>query len=159
MQQAAVKASMGEEREYAGFWKRFGAMVIDSLILVGPLVIFSIVLVASIDTMDPDTSLALYVLVYALTMIEILLYFPICHSSKWQATFGKRAVGIKVIRPNGDRVSFWRAFGREWARALSGIFFIGYIMAAFTANKQALHDMIADTVVVRDPQKKPKKLE
>jgi uncharacterized RDD family membrane protein YckC len=67
-----------------------------------------------------------------------------------QATVGKLAIGIKVTDLDGGRISFWRALGRTFAKIISGIIlFIGYIMAAFTERKQALHDKIADTLVVK----------
>ena len=59
------------------------------------------------------------------------------------------AVGIKLVRGDGERVSFWRAFGRLFATILSSlILMIGYLMAGFTERKQALHDMVCDTLVV-----------
>ena len=71
------------------------------------------------------------------------------HSSGNQASLGKMAIGIKVVRTDGSRISFWRAFGRYWALIPSAIILgIGYLMAAFTDRKQALHDMICDTLVV-----------
>ena len=66
------------------------------------------------------------------------------------ATPGKLAVGLKVIRSNGAPVAIGRAFGRHFAKYLSGmILAIGYIMAGFDAEKRALHDMICDTRVVK----------
>ncbi len=60
------------------------------------------------------------------------------------------ALGIKVTDLEGNRISFGRALGRNVAKILSAlIFYIGFIMAAFTAKKQALQDMIANTLVVK----------
>jgi len=59
------------------------------------------------------------------------------------------AVGIKVVRGNGERLTKARAFGRYWAMLLSSFTLgIGFLMAAFTERKQGLHDMICDTLVV-----------
>lgn len=78
------------------------------------------------------------------------LYFALQESSSAQATLGKRVLGIKVIDYEGRRIGFARATGRFWGKTLSGILFnIGYIMAAFTARKQALHDILAQTLVIR----------
>jgi uncharacterized RDD family membrane protein YckC len=78
-------------------------------------------------------------------------YFSWMESSKFQATLGKMAMGIVVTDTNGQRISFGRATGRYFAKYISGFLLaIGYIMAAFTERKQALHDMIAGTVVSRD---------
>ena len=65
------------------------------------------------------------------------------------ASPGKLAIGIKVVRSDGETISFLRGFGRYFGYMLSGVILcIGYLMAAFTDRKQALHDMICDTVVV-----------
>ena len=71
-------------------------------------------------------------------------------SSSNQATVGKMALGIQVTDLEGNRISFGKALGRNLAKIISAlIFYIGFIMAAFTAKKQALHDMIAGTLVVK----------
>jgi uncharacterized RDD family membrane protein YckC len=67
----------------------------------------------------------------------------------WATTVGKRAFSAYVVRPDGSPVGFWRALGREFAKILSAlILFIGFIMVGFRSDKRALHDLIADTVVV-----------
>ncbi|MNJ58800.1 RDD family protein [compost metagenome] len=77
------------------------------------------------------------------------LYYAILESSKLQGTFGKKALGIIVVDQYYERVSFGRASGRFWSRILSFLtIYVGYIMAAFTKKKQALHDLIAQTYVV-----------
>jgi len=71
-------------------------------------------------------------------------------SSSRQATPGKMALGLRVTDLNGQRISFDQATGRHFAKYLSRvILLIGYIMAAFTERKQALHDMIGGTLVVK----------
>jgi uncharacterized RDD family membrane protein YckC len=71
-------------------------------------------------------------------------------SSSWQATLGKKAVGIVVTDLDGNRISFARAFGRYFAKLISLITLcIGYMMAGFTEKKQCLHDMICGTLVVK----------
>jgi uncharacterized RDD family membrane protein YckC len=77
------------------------------------------------------------------------LYFAILESSVWQATLGKRALGVVVTDLSGDRISFGRATGRHFAHYLSAIFLIGFLVQPFTAKRQALHDKIAGTLVVR----------
>jgi len=70
-------------------------------------------------------------------------------SSDKQATMGKMALGIIVTDLEGNRVSFGRATGRYFAKILSAlILLIGYMMTGFTQKKQALHDMIAGTLVI-----------
>jgi len=78
------------------------------------------------------------------------LYFSLMESSAWQATLGKKALGLTVTDLEGRRISFGRATGRYFAKIISSlILFIGYIMAGFTEKKQALHDLIAGTLVLR----------
>lgn len=78
------------------------------------------------------------------------IYEAVMESSSKQATLGKMALGLKVTDEQGRRISFVRATGRYFSKIISGmILCIGYIMAGFTARKQALHDMIAGTLVTR----------
>jgi uncharacterized RDD family membrane protein YckC len=71
--------------------------------------------------------------------------------SEWQATVGKKVLGLMVTDMAGRRVSFGRSTGRHFAKIITNMVpaFIGYIMAGFTEKKQALHDMIAGCLVVR----------
>ena len=81
------------------------------------------------------------------------IYEVAMESSAKQATVGKMALGLKVTDLEGRRISFARATGRHFAKLISGmIFLVGYIMAGFTQRKQALHDMIAGTLVQRTSQ-------
>jgi uncharacterized RDD family membrane protein YckC len=77
------------------------------------------------------------------------LYEAMMHSSSWQATLGKRALGMIVTDLDGRRLSFGRATGRHFAKWLSAMILgIGFIMVAFAPKKQGLHDMVAGTVVI-----------
>jgi uncharacterized RDD family membrane protein YckC len=79
------------------------------------------------------------------------LYFALQESSAAQATLGKRAMALKVTDDYGRRIGFGRASGRFFGKIISGvILFIGYALAGWTARKQALHDMLAGTLVVFD---------
>jgi uncharacterized RDD family membrane protein YckC len=78
------------------------------------------------------------------------LYYALMESSKHQATLGKIALGLIVTDVNGQKISFGRASGRYFGKILSYIImYVGFIMAAFTDKKQALHDMLAGTLVVK----------
>jgi uncharacterized RDD family membrane protein YckC len=72
-------------------------------------------------------------------------------SSERQATFGKSVMSLRVTNYEGQRISFGHATGRFFAKIVSGMvpLAIGYIMAAFTEKKQALHDLIAGTLVLK----------
>ena len=70
--------------------------------------------------------------------------------SRMGATPGKMVFGLKVVRPNGAPLTLGRAFGRYFGKLLSSMTLtIGYIIAAFDSQKRALHDMIADTRVIK----------
>ena len=69
---------------------------------------------------------------------------------RYGATLGKMVFGLKVVRADGQSVSYGRAFGRYWASLLSSMTVtIGFIMAGFDSQKRALHDRICDTRVIR----------
>lgn len=155
---------------YAGFWKRFAAYLIDALILgVASWIIILPVLgligigASSMEyteedmmTMDDEAAAGLAAaMIGASMMLWIVigaagwLYFALMESSSKQATLGKMALSIIVTDINGNRLTFGRATGRYFGKILSGlILYIGFIMAAFTEKKQALHDMIAGCLVV-----------
>ena len=85
-----------------------------------------------------------------LTFALIVLYYTIMETSKFQATVGKLAVGLKVTDVNGEKLDFTKALVRNLCKIISSmILFIGYIMAGFTEKKQGLHDIIAGTLVVK----------
>jgi uncharacterized RDD family membrane protein YckC len=78
------------------------------------------------------------------------LYFALTEASPWQATLGKKALGLRVTDTAGGRISFARASGRFWSKLLSGfILGIGFVMIAFTERRQGLHDLVAGTLVER----------
>ena len=152
---------------YAGFWKRTVAFIIDSVILSIPMLVgFAIImhkfaftilsLEATKTTADNPESFAtmmeMYVgvlLLQAFSFLLFWLYNAWLESSSWQATLGKKCMGIKVVDHQGGRISFWRATGRTFSKWISSaILYIGFLMAGTTAKKQALHDFICSTFVV-----------
>jgi uncharacterized RDD family membrane protein YckC len=153
---------------YAGFWLRFVAIFIDGLIVGIPLSIFGAVIggivgfsyrAAHSDSkftiMAPDGTFnaGFIVMELGLMFISMLvkwLYFALQESSSAQATIGKRVMGLRVTDLAGQRLGFGQASGRFFAKIVSNLTAcIGYIMAGFTERKQALHDMIAGTLVVK----------
>jgi uncharacterized RDD family membrane protein YckC len=128
--------------EYAGFWRRVAAALIDG-ILVG-VVSWIVTLIFSGISDGAEVTAQILVLIAAYG------YYAGMESSSYQATVGKIALGIQVTDLNGNRISFGRALGRNLAEILSALILgIGYIMVAFTPKKQGLHDMIAGTLVVQ----------
>jgi uncharacterized RDD family membrane protein YckC len=146
-------------KSYSGFWKRFGAMLIDYVVLaifsslcaVLAAILFGAGLFGAAFGSVQSAAMAVTAITgyYLVAMVMNWLYFTLMESSSKQATLGKMALGVIVTDNNGNRISFGRANVRYWSKIISSfIFFIGYIMAAFTDKKQALHDLIANTFVV-----------
>jgi uncharacterized RDD family membrane protein YckC len=78
------------------------------------------------------------------------IYYASLESSAWQATLGKKILGLKVTDLAGNRISFARASGRFFGKIVSGMILgIGFLMAGFTERKQALHDILAGCLVLR----------
>lgn len=142
---------------YGGFWIRFVAVVIDVsivFVVILPVAgILAIVLGAAGGAMSmPRFGIHLVrgIVIRTLFFCVGWIYEATMESSSKQATLGKMAMGLKVTDEFGRKISFARATGRHFAKILSKlILMIGYIMAGFTQRKQALHDMIAGTLVVR----------
>jgi uncharacterized RDD family membrane protein YckC len=148
---------------YAGFWKRFFAYLLDAMIIsFVSLVLFLPMFVllgmnAILQEMEgAEPSRGLMVLFIAAAVFGGVtallcqwLYFALMESSAKGGTLGKIAIGIKVVGMQGERITFWRATGRFFAKYISACTFgIGYVMAGFTQQKQALHDIIAGCLVV-----------
>lgn len=139
---------MAQDTQYGGFWVRFVALVLDYAIvfLIMLAALFALLAVKATVGMDSTVELiASLVLSFA-----PYFYWPVMESSGWQATVGKRVMGLEVTDADGNRLSFPRALLRSLAKIISGIpIGIGFLIAAFTARKQALHDIIVKTLVVR----------
>ena len=146
----------GGEVVYAGFWKRVAANVIDSVVvgivggIIGAIIGGVIGAVFGLNGGLGGGGFLAIQLVTNLVSIAITAgYYAWFHSSANQATLGKMAIGIKVVRSDGEAISFARGIGRYFAFLLSSLILgIGLLMAAFTERKQGLHDMICDTLVV-----------
>jgi len=129
---------------YAGFWRRVAASAIDTLVLVGAMLVPVIAL--SLAGVAEKTVELVYM---GMSWVGGWLYYALQHSSSQQATLGKRAIGIKVTDLRGERIGFGRATGRYFATILSSLtLLVGFVMAGFTRQRQALHDMVAGTLVV-----------
>lgn len=155
---------------YAGFWLRVAAYILDSLIIGIPMFFISMIIgfvYGFLMAMShPGTRNTLFnedgnlnasfvvfeLCVMAFSMTVHWLYYALQESSSAQATIGKRVIGLRVTDMHGQRIGFGKATGRFFGKILSGLILcVGYIMAGITEKKQALHDMIAGTLVVRRP--------
>jgi uncharacterized RDD family membrane protein YckC len=143
---------------YAGFWIRFVAWFIDALILYVIALGTNTVMraAAGIPVMpiwkaSRGATFGSGCAEICVSIIVGWLYKALSESSAAQATPGKRAMRLRVTDMEGRRISFARATGRTFAKILSALTLgVGYMMAGFTSRHQALHDLIAETVVLHD---------
>jgi uncharacterized RDD family membrane protein YckC len=155
---------------YAGFWLRVVAAIIDGIVVGIPMIPFYVAIFASIfsqlqsgdlDNTNPfglvSTMLPKFLLMCVLYLILAWLYWAAMESSSWQATLGKKALGLWVTDMEGKRPTFGRTSGRFFAGRGAGMFpyigglyfLVSCICAGCTEKKQALHDMIAGCLVIR----------
>ncbi len=157
---------------YGGFWIRVVAYFIDTIILLVLLGVlyFALTAVGLIDMTaitalvdqsamqpgaEPDPALVMEMtrqvgIFYLFVFLLAWLYDALLTASPMQATPGKMVFGLRVATADGEPIGFGRATGRFFGKIVSGMIFnVGYLMVAFTSRKQGLHDMIANTVVMR----------
>ncbi|MFL5758687.1 MAG: RDD family protein [Thermomicrobiales bacterium] len=137
---------------YAGFWRRFFASCIDGILVTIATRIVREVIERIVEANSFDVLvIVMWNAIYLLLLFLIdWLYYAWQESSRHQATIGKRALGIVVTDLHGNRISFGRAIGRHFAHYISFLtLLIGYLIQPFTKRRQALHDLIAGTLVVR----------
>jgi uncharacterized RDD family membrane protein YckC len=130
------------ELEYAGFWSRVAALIVDNAIVT----VIGLVLLIGAAFVGAEA----VVIANLIFMLVAFFYWPVLESTERKATFGKQLLGIQVTDANGAQLSFVRALLRNLAKILSSLpFGLGFLLAAFTPRKQALHDMITKCLVVR----------
>lgn len=128
-----------EDDHYASFLRRAAAGIIDGL-LIGNIGKF----VGTMFFSPEDLKLV------GFSATLGWLYFALMESSKQQGTIGKIFMKIKVTDLNGNKVNFLKASIRHFSKLLSAIILgIGYLMVLWTDRRQALHDIIAKTLVVK----------
>jgi uncharacterized RDD family membrane protein YckC len=152
--------------EYAGFWLRSVALLIDNVVIGIGFVLILIPLIfltglrGILEAFHPNedmndvgvfTLIGFFFLVATVSLAFTWLYHALMESSEWQATIGKKVLGLVVTDLAGQRVSFGRATGRHFGKIITNMvpLLIGYFMAGFTEKKQALHDMLAGCLVLR----------
>lgn len=137
-----IAVAGGGELEYADFWSRVAALIVDNAVIT----IFGLALLIVAAFVGAEA----VVIANLLYILVAILYWPLMESSERQATIGKQLLGIQVTDGNGARLTFVRALLRNLAKIISSIpLGLGFLLAAFTARKQALHDMITKCLVVR----------
>ncbi|MGP8049624.1 MAG: RDD family protein [Desulfobaccales bacterium] len=144
--------------EYAGFWLRLVAYVIDGIfifiVILGAVTVVKVILGVPVGLGAAKYGVKALGkgrgLIFLVFLAVPWLYFALMESSSHQATLGKMALGLKVTDLEGERISFGKATGRYFGKIVSGlILYIGFMMAGWTRKKQALHDLMAGTLVVK----------
>lgn len=154
-----LEAAAAPHAEYAGFWRRLLARLIDVVVLAAGvmLLVFAVALLLALlygdrlqEIGDEDFEAAVGAVAVGILLVGEWLYYGLMESSSWQATLGKKAIGLKVTDLEGKRISFARATGRHFAKFLSALLLnLGFLIIAITSRKQGLHDLIADCLVLR----------
>ena len=163
----AAPVAAGGGTKYAGFWLRVVAALIDGLALAIPMgFVFFLLIISALPTLmthPPDPMrmmiaiLPRLIVFLLITLAATWLYWSLMESSTWQATLGKKALGLYVADLEGNRVTFGKASGRFFAgRGIGSVpyvgglyFLVSCILAGLTEKKQALHDIIAGCLVLR----------
>jgi len=164
---AGVPAAVATPRvEYAGFWLRAVAFLVDNVVMSVAILVVLVPLIfltglgsllshinfeEEMNDAGVIVIIGFFFLALVASVLVTWLYHALMESSEWQATVGKRMFGLVVTDTAGQRVSFARASGRHFGKIITNMLpvFIGYLMAAFTERRQALHDMIAGCVILR----------
>ena len=148
---------------YAGFWRRWWAAVLDGIVLWALSVPFIIMWLMPLMNVDMEQYEALpseqqmeifggCLLFWLVTSLMEFLYFGLFESSRRRATLGRIALGLQITDVHGNRIGLGRALLRRLARILSAITFgIGFLVSLLSKRRQTLHDLLARTLVVRDP--------
>ncbi len=138
-----------EKTLFAGFWLRLCAWIIDMVIIsIGGWILGFIIGFGYASAVGSAVYVAWIGNIFG--VLVTWMYFAGFESSRYQATFGKRIVGIVVTSSNGKRVSFGQATVRYFAKLLSVLTVgIGFVMIGITQKKQGLHDFIAQTLVIK----------
>jgi len=134
--------------QYAGFWRRAAAALIDGFLTQIAAFIIGFILGAMIGLSGGGEEEASFI-GFIVGMIVPWIYYAVMESSAKQATLGKIALGIIVTDLEGQKISFGKATGRHFGKIISAIILlIGFIMAGFTEKKQALHDIMTGCLVM-----------
>jgi len=88
--------------------------------------------------------------IFPLGLVLNLAYFTFFHGT-WGQTIGKMIFGLRVVRPDGQPLTYSRALVRTVGYFLSAIpFFLGFLWTGFSSDKRSWHDTLTDTIVVRE---------
>jgi uncharacterized RDD family membrane protein YckC len=146
---------------YGNFWPRFCAKFIDGIVLgLTSLALNMMVALVVLGTANyfgrallafPARQRLVFQLITTPLGIVLAIGYACFFISRWDATPGKMAMGLKIVRSDGEKLSIGRIVGRYFAEWLSSIIlFIGYLMVIGDPERRALHDRICDTRVIKE---------
>lgn len=149
---------------YAGFWVRWAAAILDGWITGIAVSVFTAPLgfimgfFAAASGDDHALVPIMMIVGVGIVSVGIVFAYYVFMTHRFGATLGKMAVGVRVCAEDGASLSLGKITLRETiGKFVSSIILnIGFLMAAFTERKRALHDMMAQSVVVyKNPVKGP----
>jgi len=157
---SAGTRAAGADLVLARFWRRAAAAAVDTALITVELALLIVVVfvvtvfVATIAAGDVPAEDAPWVpMAVAIALLQLVftwLYSALFQTSAWQATIGMRLAGVKVTDLQGRRLSFTRATARYAAKRLVVLtLYLGFLVIVATDRRQALHDVLAGTLVVR----------
>lgn len=139
------------EFRYAGFWIRVVSTFVDSLVLQVLQVTLLVMAGQSLgQILGTEARTGTMLAVTLLLGLSVGIAYETFFLGRFGATLGKMACRIKVVMPDGNKITYGRAFGRYFGKNLLGIatLYIGFIIAGFDSEKRTLHDRICNTRVV-----------
>jgi uncharacterized RDD family membrane protein YckC len=149
MQRLAEGTLRTGQLRYAGFWRRFVAILLDGILLGIVNLVLQIIVIATIAGLfESAQDIGAVLAVYGIQIATAVIYETVL-IGKYGSTPGKMALQLEVVTAAGGPVSYGLAFGRYFAKWLSYLtLLIGFIIAAFDPEKRALHDRLCNTRVV-----------
>ena len=133
---------------FAGFDQRWMASALDWFFVGGGFIVLAFLAAYIIE--DKNARLIIALSILALVPITKIIYHIVMECSPKQATYGKQILKIKVCDLEGKRISPGRSISRNLFKIFSLITIVGYLLSFFNKRQQCLHDIMAETLVVKD---------
>lgn len=153
-QREAAAGPPGVRSDYASWGRRVGAYLLDALVIAVPFIVIIVIALLAGDPEEDDSTWGIIGIAYLLTIVAPFIYFTVMHGRESGQTLGKRWVGIRVADDStGRSIGYGRAFGRYaitfvfWLIVIPAI--LDYLWPLWDRKKQALHDKVVGSVVVR----------
>ncbi len=153
-QREAAAGPPGVRSDYASWGRRVGAYLLDALVIAVPFIVIIVIALLAGNPEEDDGTWGIIGIAYLLTIVAPFIYFTVMQGRESGQTLGKRWVGIRVAADStGRSIGYGRAFGRYaitfvfWLIVIPAI--LDYLWPLWDRKKQALHDKVVGSVVVR----------